>query len=79
VLLTYADTRHGHTGAIYRATNWTCLGEVPGSREVWRHTTTGAYRSAKRTRNVTADRMREEGYERLAPLPKWKYVHRVAA
>lgn len=33
-LLTYADTAHGHTGAIYRATNWECLGETPAG-DVW--------------------------------------------
>ena len=33
-LLTYADTWQGHTGAIYKATNWDYLGETrPG--EVW--------------------------------------------
>ena len=30
--LTYADTRHGHTGAIYRATNWQYVGAVGGGR-----------------------------------------------
>jgi hypothetical protein len=28
-LVTYADLRMGHTGAIYRATNWEYVGETP--------------------------------------------------
>lgn len=33
-LLTYADTGKGHTGAIYKATNWTSLGPVPAG-DTW--------------------------------------------
>lgn len=33
-LLTYADTGQGHTGAIYKATNWTELGCGPAS-DTW--------------------------------------------
>lgn len=31
-LLTYADTWQGHKGGIYRASNWTCLGETEPHR-----------------------------------------------
>lgn len=75
-LLTYADTREGHTGAIYRATNWTCLGEVRGW-PAWRHTITGEMRGKKRgPRNLTSAEMVEAGFERLPTMPKIKFVHR---
>lgn len=31
-LVTYADQRMGHTGGIYKATNWRYLGEIPAGR-----------------------------------------------
>jgi len=75
-LLTYADTREGHTGAIYRATNWECLGEVPGS-DAWAHRVTGERRGRKRgKRNLSAVEMRELGFEQLPKMPKIKFVHR---
>lgn len=74
-LLTYADTREGHTGAIYRATNWTCLGEVRGS-DAWQHAITGERRGRKRGgRNLSAAEMGEAGFVRLPTMPKVKFVH----
>jgi len=74
-LLTYADTAQGHTGAIYRATNWTCLGEVPGS-DAWA-APDGERRGRKRGgRNMTAQQMRDAGFTRLPAAPKIKFVHR---
>lgn len=74
-LLTYADTREGHTGAIYKATNWACLGEVPGS-DSWQHAITGERRGRKRgKRNLSAVEMAEAGFVRLPAMPKIKYVH----
>lgn len=74
-LLTYADTREGHTGAIYRATNWTCLGEVRGW-PTWQHKITGERRGKKRgPRNLSTAEMEALGFERLAPVPKIKFVH----
>lgn len=76
-LLTYADTREGHTGAIYRATNWVCLGEVPGS-DAWQHAVTGERRGRKRGgRNLSAGEMRDAGFMRLPSMPKVKFVHEV--
>lgn len=73
-LLTYADTRHGHTGAIYRATNWTYLGLMPGS-DAWVDTD-GVQRGRKRGgTNISAAGMRELGFTRLPPAPKHKFVH----
>lgn len=74
-LLTYADTRHGHTGGIYRATNWEHVGVMPGS-DAWIDTN-GVQRGRKRgCRNMSAAEMREAGFTRLAPSPKHKFVHR---
>lgn len=74
-LLTYADTREGHTGAIYRATNWTCLGEVPG-RDAWVHSVTGERRGRKRgPRNLSIAEMEAEGFVQLPRVPKIKFVH----
>lgn len=78
VLLTYADTREGHTGTIYRATNWMCIGPVPGS-DAWQHRVTGERRGRKRgARNLSAAEMVAAGFDQLPRLPKIKYVHRVA-
>jgi hypothetical protein len=79
VLLTYADTRLGHTGAIYKATNWESHGPVPAG-DVWVHSVTGEQRGRKRgPKTLTAEQMRELGYDRMPSLPKIRYVHRVAA
>jgi hypothetical protein len=74
-LLTYADTRMNHTGAIYKATNWTCLGEVKGY-PAYRHRATGEMRGLKRGPvNLKPADMEAQGYERLPAVPKVKYVH----
>jgi len=73
VLLTYADTAHGHTGAIYLATNWRCLGEVPAG-DVW--VGPDGQRGRRRgPRVLTADEMRAAGYRRVKAAPKIKFVH----
>lgn len=74
VLLTYADTALGHTGAIYRATNWTCLGETAAG-DTWT-AADGTQRGRKRGgRTVTADAMLAAGFTRRATAPKIKFVH----
>lgn len=77
VLLTYADTAQGHTGAIYKATNWECLGPSPAG-DVWvdnRGTQRGRKRGGK---NLSAADMREIGFVRAPSMPKIKFVHRAA-
>lgn len=77
-LLTYADTLYGHTGAIYRATNWTCLGEVPGS-DAWIGPN-GERRGRKRGKvNLSMVQMAELGFTRLPKMPKIKFVHDVTS
>lgn len=74
-LLTYADTGRGHTGAIYRATNWDCLGSVPAG-DTWVGPD-GEQRGRKRgPRTYTAGEMISLGYVRSPPMPKIKFVHR---
>ena len=76
-LVTYADTRLGHTGAIYRATNWTCVGPVPAG-DVWVHGETGEQRGRKRGgRTLLARDMERLGYVRQPAMPKVKFVHHV--
>jgi hypothetical protein len=75
-LLTYADTREGHTGAIYLATNWKRIGEVAGS-DAWVGPD-GERRGRKRGgRNYSAAEMRDLGFTRLPAMPKVKFVHEV--
>jgi hypothetical protein len=76
VLVTYADTRLGHTGAIYRATNWRCDGEVPAG-DVWVNAA-GEQRGRKRGgRTLLASQMRDLGFVRAEPMPKIRFVHDV--
>lgn len=73
VLVTYADTNQGHTGAIYRATNWRCDGEVPAG-DVW-ESPTGSLQGRKRGRFTrTADEMRQLGFTRRPSSPKIRFV-----
>lgn len=76
--ITYADTAQGHTGAIYKATNWTELGPVPaGDTWVDDH---GRQRGRKRGgRTLTAAEMRALGFVRQPSLPKIKFVQWEAA
>lgn len=73
--LTYADTRQGHTGSIYRATNWDYLGLAKG-RPAWIDPQTGRQVALKATRSRTVAEMRERGYQQLPPSDKHKFVYR---
>ena len=76
VLLTYADTNQGHSGGIYKATNWECLGEVPAG-DVWL-SPTGEQRGRKRGgKTLVRTQMVAAGYEQVPAAPKIKFVHRV--
>lgn len=72
-LVTYADTRHGHTGAIYRASNWNYVGRMRGSG-AWCDPTTGRQVARKATRSRTDAEMLALGYEKLPPSDKHKFV-----
>ena len=75
ILLSYADMRLGHSGAIYRAANWECDGEVPGG-DVWLDAR-GVQRGRKRGgRNLSVLEMRERGFVKAPAFPKIRFVHR---
>lgn len=70
-LVTYADTWRGHTGAIYRATNWEFMGET-AAHEVW--VKNGVMRGRKRgPKNFTGQQMRDQGYICQGKFSKLKF------
>ena len=71
-LLTYADEGQGHTGAIYRATNWQYLGAMKG-HPVWLNPD-GRQMATKATTNRTYAEMQALGYERGPATRKHKFV-----
>jgi hypothetical protein len=74
--VTYADRAEGHTGTIYRATNWEDWGDVPAG-DVWVNPMTGQQRGRKRgPRNLSVEEMRALGFERKKSAPKRKFVYR---
>lgn len=76
VLVTYADTNQGHTGAIYKATNWRCDGEVAAG-DVW-ETPGGQLVGRKRGRfTYTVADMLAQGCVRRPARPKIRFVHDV--
>lgn len=76
VLVTYADTNQGHTGAIYKATNWRMDGPVPAG-DVW-ETAGGQLVGRKRGGfTLTAEQMRGRGCVKRPSAPKIRFVHDV--
>lgn len=75
VLVTYADERQGHTGAIYKATNWRYIGEsvadswVLNGKQLTR-------KAGPRTR--TREEMIGLGAIELEPAPKRKFAQVLA-
>jgi hypothetical protein len=72
-LVTYADVRMGHTGAIYRATNWTYVGEMKGS-PAWVDPNTGRQVARKSTVSRSNKEMLDLGYECIGVFGKHKFV-----
>lgn len=79
-LLTFADTSQGHTGTVYRATNWDPLGESAAG-DTWVHAVTGAQRGRRAggCADRTADEMRADGFVKRAAAPKIRFGHVVDA
>jgi hypothetical protein len=71
-LVTFADESQGHTGTIYRATNWRYIGrtkpyprwEAPDGRQV----------AKKATRSRTEEEMRSLGYRMVGRFSKHKFI-----
>jgi hypothetical protein len=76
VLVTYADTALGHTGAIYRATNWTEVGPVPAG-DTWVDASGRQCGRKRGPRTFSVAEMRARGLTRKPAMPKIKFVHRV--
>lgn len=75
-LLTYADPALGHTGAIYRATNWECMGASPGGAHGTWTDDSGRRWSYKRGGRTYSEReMESAGLTRIPDMGKIKFVH----
>jgi hypothetical protein len=72
-LVTYADVRMGHTGAIYKATNWNYVGEMKGS-PAWIDPSTGKQVARKSTISRTKKEMLDLGYECIGVFGKHKFI-----
>jgi hypothetical protein len=71
-LVTYADTFMGHTGAIYRATNWTYIGEMKGSPRY--EDADGKQVARLSTKSRTHQQMLDLGYRCVGVFNKHKFV-----
>jgi len=82
-LVTYADTWRGHTGAIYKATNWTYAG-MTNPLPVWldnsgrqRSTSNRLVYQGERRKSPTAAELRKMGYQCVGRYPKHVYTMRL--
>lgn len=72
-LVTYADESQGHSGQIYRATNWQYMGTgSPTPR--WIDTATGRQVAVLSTKSRTKQQMLDLGYECVGKFLKHKFV-----
>jgi hypothetical protein len=72
-LVTYADEMQGHTGAIYRADNWTYLGRTKPEAAFAVRGRLTARKAGGHTRTRTE--MAQLGAESLGSFAKHKFVH----
>ena len=73
MLVTYADQGQGHTGAIYRATNWQYDGLT---KPAWRwENSSGEMRSSLAHR---VSDMRAMGWKRSGPYAKHRFIMRLS-
>ena len=71
-LVTYADESQGHTGGIYRASNWTYVGRT-GPYPRWLDVN-GKQVAPKATKNRTKAKMEELGHRKVGAFFKHKFV-----
>ena len=71
-LVTYADEFREHTGAIYRATNWTYVGKMKGAAR-WEDEN-GKQVSVLATKSRTVAQMQAFGYRKIGTFDKHKFV-----
>ncbi len=72
-LVTYADEGAGHTGHVYRASNWSYCGPRPGATN-WTDPSTGRRVSAQATKTRTVAEMRALGFSKLPRMRKHKFI-----
>lgn len=72
-LVTYADESQGHSGGVYKASNWHYVGRT-GPYPRWIDPQSGRQVAPKATRNRTKAQMEALGYEKQGPFFKHKYV-----
>lgn len=75
-LLTYADESQGHTGQVYRASNWEYLGRTPAYPR-WLDRD-GKQISVKATKSRTKSEMEQLGYVMQGKFCKHKFILRCA-
>lgn len=71
-LLTYADTWQGHTGAIYKATNWDYLGETKPT-EVWVNNEGRMMGKKRGPVNLSKLQMEEQGFVLQGKFSKHRF------
>ena len=71
-LVTYADEMQGHTGAIYKATNWEYLG-LTKPQDVWKDSNGKMVARKAGPKTRTNQQMVELGYTKAGSFPKHKY------
>lgn len=76
VFVTYADTNQGHTGAIYKATNWRCDGPVAAG-DVWQMPDGSLCGRKRGGHTYTSADMIAMGAVRRPSSPKIRFVHDV--
>lgn len=72
-LVTYADESQGHSGHIYRASNWQYVGRT-GPYPRWIDPNTGRQVAPKSTVNRTKSQMESLGYIKEGSFHKHKFV-----
>lgn len=72
-LVTYADESQGHSGAVYRASNWQYVGRTKPS-PLWLDPRTGRQVAKQATKSRTVAEMLALGYERGGSFCKHKFV-----
>lgn len=75
-LVTYADESQGHSGGVYRAANWSCVGRT-GPYPRWLDAQ-GRQVAAKATKNRTKAQMLDLGHTRAGSFHKHKFVLHLA-
>lgn len=72
-LVTYADSRIGHDGLVYRASGWTYVGKSQPT-PAWLDPNTGKQVAALSTKTRTKKQMLELGYVQVGKFHKYKFI-----